>query len=410
MKCDWHRRLLSSIAVEIIDGDRGKEYPKHEDFSDKGYCLFLNTNNVRPDGFNFANCQFVSEEKDQKLRKGKLFRNDLVMTTRGTIGNVAYYDENVPFENVRINSGMVIFRTDASRLSPNFLYQFLRSPDFVGQTVSLKSGVAQPQFPIRDIKRVEIPIPELTTQIRIAEILSAYDDLIENNRRRMKLLEESARQLYQEWFVRLRFPGHEHARVIDGVPAGWERTTAFSAMDILSGGTPKTQKSDYWDGDIPFYTPKDAAEPCYVYETERSITEVGLNSCNSRLYPINTVFISARGTVGKLNLASKPMAMSQSCYALLGKEHVSQFFLFCALREAVDHFRQHAVGAVFDAIIVGTFKQIPFMVPDEKSVKLFEDAVTPVFQQVANLMEQNQKLRASRDLLLPRLMNGEITV
>jgi type I restriction enzyme S subunit len=219
------RQSLSSAAVEIIDGDRGKEYPKHSEFYDSGYCLFLNTGNVRPDGFDFSSCQFISEEKDQRLRKGRLARNDLVMTTRGTIGNVVFYDENIPYENVRINSGMVIFRADTERLHPAFLYHFLRSPDFIGQTISMRSGVAQPQFPIRDIKRVELPVPDLPIQKRIVSILSTYDDLIENNRRRMMLMEDAARQLYREWFVRLRFPGHEHTLITNGVPEGWERKT-----------------------------------------------------------------------------------------------------------------------------------------------------------------------------------------
>jgi type I restriction enzyme S subunit len=233
---------------------------------------------------------------------------------------------------------------------------------------------------------------------------------MENNRRRMALLEEAARQLYREWFVRLRFPGHEHTPITNGVPEGWERTTASSAMEVLSGGTPKTSIGDYWEGDIPFYTPKDAAETCYVLSTERGITELGLKNCNSRLYAPDTVFISARGTVGKLNLASRPMAMSQSCYALLGKGHVPQLFLFCALKEAIEHFKQHAVGAVFDAIVVDTFKAIPFTVPGGRMVRLFEETVTPMFRKVANLMEQNQKLRAARDLLLPRLVSGVISV
>ncbi len=181
-------------------------------------------------------------------------------------------------------------------------------------------------------------------------------------------------------------------------------------MEVLSGGTPKTTVPDFWDGDIPFYTPKDATDACYVLETERSITGVGLNKCNSRLYKPNTGFISARGTVGKLNLTDQPMAMSQSCYALIGKGHVSQLFLFCALREAIEQFRQHAVGAVFDAIVVDTFKLIPFLVPDERHIRDFEELVSPMFRQILNLMEQNQKLAAARDLLLPRLMRGQIAV
>jgi type I restriction enzyme S subunit len=166
---------------------------------------------------------------------------------------------------------------------------------------------------------------------------------------------------------------------------------------------------DYWDGDIPFYTPKDASDNCYVLDTERSITELGLKNCNSRLYPPDTVFISARGTVGKLNLAHRPMAMSQSCYALVGKGHVSQFFMFCTLQESIEHLKQHAVGAVFDAIVVDTFKLIPFTVPPAPNVRLFEETVAPLFRQVGNLLEHDQKLRAARDLLLPRLMSRGIS-
>lgn len=225
----------------------------------------------------------------------------------------------------------------------------------------------------------------------------------------MALLEEAARQLYREWFVRLRFPGHEHTRITNGVPEGGTRPPRLRLWRS-SVGDAKDNRCRLLGGEIPFYTPKDASDAPYVLQTERSITELGLKNCNSRLYERDTVFISARGTVGKLNLASHPMAMSQSCYALVGKGHVSQLFLFCALGEAIDYFKQHAVGAVFDAIVVDTFKLIPFTVPDEKLVRRFEDAAVPMFRQIANLMEQNQKLRAARDLLLPRLMSGEIAV
>jgi type I restriction enzyme S subunit len=410
MKRGWGELPLGQAPLQIIDGDRGKTYPKHGDFSDDGYCLFLSAANVTSSGFDFSECQFISEQKDDQLRKGRLSRHDVVLTTRGTLGNTALYGDDVPYDHVRINSGMVIMRTDPMKLLPAFLYGFLRSPGFEGQVEQLRSGVAQPQLPIRDINKIKLPLPSKAVQERIVDVFSAYDDLIENNRRRMALLEEAARQLYREWFVRLRFPGHEHTRITNGVPEGWEESAAFSAMEVLSGGTPKTTEPDYWDGEIPFYTPKDATDTCYVRQTERAITELGLKNCNSRLYETDTVFISARGTVGNLNLASCPMAMSQSCYALIGKGHISQLFLFCGLKEAVEHFKQHAVGAVFDAIVVDTFKLIPFVVPDEKKTRHFEEAVAPMFRQVANLMEQNDKLSAARDLLLPRLMSGEIVV
>ncbi len=304
---------------------------------------------------------------------------------------------------------MIGFIPDEEKADARFV-KYLFDATIRRRVQQFTQGAAQDNLSQEKLLSIEFRVPGVDDQQRIADILSAYDDLIENNRQRMALLEEAARQLYREWFVRLRFPGHEHVRITNGVPEGWEKARAFSAMEVLSGGTPKTSVPDYWDGDIPFYTPKDATDTCYVLQTQRAITELGLKNCNSQLYDTDTVFISARGTVGKLNLASRPMAMSQSCYALIGTGHVSQLFLFCALKEAIEHFKQHAVGAVFDAIVVDTFKVIPFVVADERRVRDFSEAVAPMFRQVANLMEQNEKLRVARDLLLPRLMSGEITV
>jgi len=181
-------------------------------------------------------------------------------------------------------------------------------------------------------------------------------------------------------------------------------------MHVLSGGTPKTSVPNYWDGEIPFYTPKDATNGVWVTDCERRVTEEGLKNCNSKLYPKETVFISARGTVGKLNMAQKPMVMSQSCYALVGKDHLSQSFVYVAMQVAVDSLRQQAVGAVFDAIVVDTFKRINLLIPPLMMIGLFDDIALPILGQVENLTLQNQKLRTARDLLLPRLMSGEIAV
>ena len=323
-----------------------------------------------------------------------------VVTGRyGTLGEVFFIDEDF----WPLNTALYV--RDFQGNDPGFAAYFLES--VLRNTDSNKAAV--PGVNRNDLHALTVRSTcDLEEQKAIASILRTYDDLIENNRRRIRLLEQAARLLHEEWFVRLRFPGHEQVRVVDGVPHGWEVATAHSVMDVLGGGTPRTTMPDYWSGDIPFYTPKDAAETAYVLRTERTITAAGLQNCNSRLYEMNTVFISARGTVGKLHLAARPMAMSQSCYALVGKGCVSQLFLYCALKEAIEHFRQQAGGAVFDAIVVDTFKSIPFVVPDSKRIRSFDEAASPMFRQAARLMEQCEKLRAARDLLLPRLMSGEL--
>lgn len=156
----WTEKTLGDPSiVQIVDGDRGANYPNKEEYSEKGYCLFLNTKNVRPDGFNFDSTMFISEEKDRALRKGKLKRGDVILTTRGTIGNIAVYDENVDFENVRINSGMLIFRPNSEKLLSSFLFEIFRSGIMKNQMVRYVSGAAQPQLPIRTLVNFVIPVP-----------------------------------------------------------------------------------------------------------------------------------------------------------------------------------------------------------------------------------------------------------
>ena len=322
-----------------------------------------------------------------------------VVTGRsGTLGLVQYSDQPFWPHNT------ALWVKDFKGNNPKFVYYKL-------QTLHLErfnGGASVPTLNRNVLDTLPVRVPKQTEQTRIASILSAYDDLIENNRRRIQLLERAARLLYKEWFVRLRFPGYENVKVKDGVPDGWARKTALEVMAVLSGGTPKTNVPGYWGGDIPFFTPKDATDCLYTFSTERTLTEDGLRNCSSRLYPKDTIFITARGTVGKLTLAQTDMAMNQTCYALIAHSPLTQHFLYCALVEGVEQFRSRAVGSVFDAIIRDTFKQIPFLVPDQAVIRMFSNHVTPMIRQIDALSHETRKLAQARDLLLPRLMSGEL--
>jgi len=276
----------------------------------------------------------------------------------------------------------------------------------------LDTGSAQSQITINSLQPFKINLPPLPTQQKIARILSAYDELIENNLQRIKLLEEMAQITYEQWFVRMKFPGHETTQIDaeTGLPEGWSKKTCFEVMDVLSGGTPKTTMEEYWNGEIKFFTPKDASNGVYTEETEKTITQLGLDKCNSKLYPKDTVFITARGTVGKLNLASEPMVVNQSCYALRAKEGLTQYFLYCSLSKTIDAFKGAATGGVFDTIVVDTFKYLPFVKPAPPIIDEFNLIVTPLFLSIQNLLGQNQLLKEARDILLPRLMTGMIDV
>lgn len=181
-------------------------------------------------------------------------------------------------------------------------------------------------------------------------------------------------------------------------------------VQVLGGGTPRTGTAEYWSGDIPFFTPKDALGTTYTLNTEKSLTDAGLSNCNSRLYPINTVFVTARGTVGKLSLAGCPMAMNQSCYALVGIEGYGQHFVYHLAQFVVDSLKHKASGAVFDAIITKDFESE--IVPDiaAEDARSFEDKVIPIYKAILNHSNENLRLASLRDTLLPRLMSGELSV
>lgn len=185
----WEVVTFGKNHLEIIDGDRGVNYPKKEEFFNEGYCLFLSTKNVRDNGFKFEELSFISEEKDKILRNGKIQRNDLVLTTRGTVGNIALYDENVGFENIRINSGMVILRPEKNSLNQRYLYWLIQTDYIKTQFKDIFSGSAQPQLPIKDLKTIKIPLPSIEIQQKIVEEIEEEQKLVEANKRLIEIFE-----------------------------------------------------------------------------------------------------------------------------------------------------------------------------------------------------------------------------
>ena len=410
----WPRKKLELLAADepysFVGGPFGSKLTSR-DYSDQGIPVIRGSNLNNGRFLDMNEFVYVSDSKVRKDLSGNLAKpGDLVFTQRGTLGQVAIIPKEGISDRYVVSQSQMKLTVDDTKADQFFLYYYFSSREVIDRITNFTSSSGVPHINLTVLRNFEIPVPPLEIQKSIASILSAYDDLIENNRRRIQLLEQAARLLYKEWFVHLRFPGHEHVRIMDGVPEGWERKTAFDEMDILSGGTPKTGVPDYWNGDIPFFTPKDSMDYAYALATEKRLTEEGLRNCNSKLYPKDTIFITARGTVGKINLAQTAMAMNQSCYALIGKPPLNQYYLYFALVDGVEQFRSRAVGAVFDAIIRETFNQIPFIVPDDKIIQSFTEHVVPIIKQIDVLSTEIRMLTQARDLLLPRLMNGEIKI
>ena len=225
-------------------------------------------------------------------------------------------------------------------------------------------------------------------------------------------LEQQAQAIFKSWFV--DFEPFKDGKFVDSelgpIPEGWRVLPFTEVIQIQGGGTPKTSENGYWNGNIPFFTPKDVGNSVYAISTEKSITQDGLNNCNSPLYPINTVFVTARGTVGKIALAGRPMAMNQSCYALVGRKNISPFWVFHSAQHAVESLKIKASGAVFDAIVTRDFDSENLVFPSESAIILFAEIVSPLYDQILKNELQHRKLREIRDTLLPKLMSGEIDV
>ena len=194
----WKMILMSDSEIDVLDGDRGNEYPKANDFATEGFCLFLSAKNVTKNGFKFKECAFISKNKDSKLRKGRLVKDDIVITTRGTVGNMAHFDESVPYEVVRINSGMAILRNDDDLISTKYLFQLLNAPIIKKQLELLTFGSAQPQLTIGTINSLHIPIPPLAEQNMIASILASADSSIEGNQTKLSHTKSLKKALMQD--------------------------------------------------------------------------------------------------------------------------------------------------------------------------------------------------------------------
>lgn len=406
----WRLRQLG----EFISIKHGWAF-KGEHFTDSGEYIVLTPGNayergglkLRPGKEKYYSGDFPPE---YLMKAGEMLvvMTDLVQAAPILGGAIVIPEDDRFLHNQRL--GLVELQSNEA-VDSGFLYYLLNSPNYKAQVRASATGATVRHSAPKRICECNVLVPDsISEQRQVAHLLSAYDDLIATNQRRIALLEQAARLLYREWFVRFQFPGNDIAETENGVPVGWSKGTAHDFVSVLSGGTPKTGMPHYWGGEIPFFTPKDCPSNFYVVDTEKQLTDAGLDSCNSRLYPRNTTFITARGTVGKIALAQRPMAMNQSCYALAPKQPYDELFLFLAISDAVEHFKQVAVGGVFDAIVVDTFKVIPFVLPTLELAGRFGDLVRPKFEQIENLLLQNRQLARARDLLLPKLMSGQLDV
>lgn len=259
-------------------------------------------------------------------------------------------------------------------------------------------------------ENIEVEVPDLATQKKIGKVLASYDDLIENNLERIKLLEESAELIYKEWFINLRFPGYEKCNIVNGVPKGWKSKTVKEFGEVITGKTPATKKSEYYGGDIPFVKTPDMSD-MYIIKTTQSLTEEGAKSQEKKYVPKNTILVSCIGTVGVVSLTSQLSQFNQQINGLVPNKDnylYYMYFKFKSLKEYLEALGSS--GATMLNVNKGKFENIEVLEPSKEILDDFMKICKHVFDSILNIQYQNENLKEARDILIPRLMSGEIEV
>lgn len=329
-------------------------------------------------------------------------------------------------------SYLIRFRPDANLVNPFFVGYQLRSERFRQHVLSVRGGSAQPGANAKQLGAFLVQLIARSHQDAVVNMLRALDDRITLLRETNATLEAIAQALFKSWFVdfdpvRAKMEGRTPEGMDDAtaalfpdaleetelgpVPRGWLQQTFRETIQIIGGGTPKTSNPDFWGGDIPWFSVVDApgSSDVFVIDTEKHITEAGLQGSSTKLLPVGTTIISARGTVGKLALTGRVMAMNQSCYGLRGKAGDIYFTYFSATR-LVQQLKQRAHGSVFDTITQDTFAGVHLAYPSPAVIAAFDATVEPLMARIRENLFEAQTLATLRDTLLPRLISGQLSI
>jgi type I restriction enzyme S subunit len=427
----WKKVRVEDVAAEMGDAPFGSSL-KTKDYTDSG-ALVVQGRNIQGRICDWTERRYVDIEKYNSLSRSHCFPGDLIFPKVGTIGKVGILSSLAEHKEYILSTNTMRLRPNSEIASRDYLYYYFLSPAIRNLIIALNSKSVQPVFNYTTLKSFEVILPPLYEQKEIAHILGTLDDKIELNQQMNRTLEGIARALFKSWFidfdpVRAKLDGRQpygmDAEIaalfpdsfddspLGKIPKGWKAGTADDIITILSGGTPKTSMPVYWNGNIPWFSVKDAPaeSDIYVLETEKYITESGVSNSSTQVLPVGTTIVSARGTVGRLALVGCPMAMNQSCYGITGKGNYASLFIYYFMRSAIISLQQQTHGTVFETITRQTFTTVKTVNPPAELAQEFDKAIRPLLQQIRGNLFEIKTLSSIRDTLLPKLLSGEIRV
>ena len=389
----WEKVKLSEVTEYITDGDH-QPAPK----SDSG-VLFVKIKDIQDNCLTFDNALFVPQEYYNQLPKNrKAVYGDTLYTVVGSYGIPAFVNHNIPFCFER----NIALLHPNNRVIPKYLYYAVKNPIFYGNANNIANGSAQKLIPLSKLAGMEVSVPPIERQETIVNILSAYDELIENNQKQIKLLEEAAQRLYKEWFVDLRFPGHETTPIVDGVPEGWKEQSLYQIADVVMGQSPKSEYYNQVGEGLPFH------QGVGSYGN-RFVSDETYSTSFTRIAEAGSILFSVRAPVGRLNLTKNKVVIGRGL-AAINHRRGAQSYLFYLLKEKF--FRDDIIGngSIFASISKEELLNQTFLIPIDSLVGQFNGIAGGIDKKIDILSEQIRLLTEARDHLLPKLMSGEIEV
>lgn len=395
---------LDDICTRIVSGGTPKS--TIESFYNPKEIPWLKTGEVNYSRIHDT-ATYISQEGLDRSSAKLIPINSVIIAMYGqgdTAGRVAI--NKIPLSTNQACCNLII---DKSKANYEYIYYLLTM--LYEKLVSLKNGGAQPNLNVKTIKNIEITLPDLNIQNIVATILSTYDDLIENNQKQLKLLEEAAQRLYKEWFVDLRFPGHENVEIIDGTPEGWHYKKISSFGSVITGKTPSTAKSQYYGGKVPFIKIPDMHKGIFPLVTEITLSLEGANSQKNKFIPKNSIMVSCIATVGLVNISVEDCQTNQQINSIVLADERSLYYLYFAMKDLkslLDGVGSN--GATMTNVNKEKFSNLLILCPDTILLEKYYEYSKPLFDKILNLSKNINYLTEARDRLLPKLMSGEIEV
>lgn len=416
-------RIVESVSLgdiaKVISGFAFKS----SEFSDEGVPV-VKIANIRVgfldlDGAQKVNSSYLAKLADKyKVQAGEVLislTGSHVGQPNSVVGRVGRASGSIPVCLLNQRAGKVIIN-DKGRCDVGFLYYYLTLASLRGDIAAMASGAAsQANVSPAQVESLSIDLPSLNEQIRISSILSAYDNLIENNTRCIEILEEMARRLYEEWFVQFRFPGHEGVEFKESelglIPEGWKVSTLDEFGEIITGKTPSKNNSEFFGGVVPFIKLPDMHGNTFIVGTSEKLSQQGVNSQKTKTIPPGSICVSCIGTAGVVVITSEPSQTNQQINSIVPRAPSLREFLFfsaTALKEKINNYG--ATGATMTNLSRGKFTSLQIVEPKEDLLCGYNKLAAPLFDKILVLQKANRNLRAQRDLLLPKLISGEIDV